>query len=556
MEQQIIDNKVESLSSDNSLGDKLSGFNIKKNTDFNWQEIADYVVAYLNKKYKLKVDDLYFHGSRLKGSWKPTSDLDIAVVCYNAPEALCNKRDENIKIPYRGLALDISVDNEGWEGLKGFDGKPWKPSFLQDVDDQGWGFKKSFLIKEAYARRQDDSLPALKRLLLKGYDTAQWHLHENHPEFDICDSYDGNFFSIAKLISNLQYSAPIFEASHVQCLCYLICTSSTNPDLEPVIVDWRGTAETGRTVDRKDKTDRIRDFRDFYQTYSEKLKSIEDNKYLSGQFSEPSAGIYSFDVTLYDETYYNVNAMQEMRDKALEIILEEAKRYGIKVEDAHVAGNAYIVQTQELLSYYEFSPEDLRDIEWTIIHRREQLEELMFEVDNLIDWLSSTQDEINRYLLEFEQSSTSDIQDEVKNKYSSLEKQSKLNVNLARQFFQQESTRGVVEDKILNELQIELIIIYGSLYRSQKFCEDKSLDIRNDAMSDELYEEWEKKYPKDPAFIWSATLTSSDFLIILNQLQRAKTDKEKILAINIALTTAHDMGNVLGEEYENLRAKA
>jgi len=86
--------------------------------------------------------------------------------------------------------------------------------------------------------KQDLSLPIFQNLLQMGYDFLIWHLNESeHTMIDICDELDGQEFNLDEFISGLQYSAPIFEKSHVGCNCWMEVRSRTNPDLAPVRVE-------------------------------------------------------------------------------------------------------------------------------------------------------------------------------------------------------------------------------------------------------------------------------------------------------------------------------
>lgn len=186
------------------------------------------------------------------------------------------------------------------------------------------------------------------------------------------------------------------------CYCYLLCYSTTNPDLEMVVCDWTGIGEEGRIVDRQDRSTLKEDFYKLFGEYQKALETVETNKFITGEYSDPDSGLYSFDITMYDDTYFNVNEVNEVRDKVLEVVLDTADRYGIKVEDANIAGNYLLVQTNDLLEYYRFSKSDFMDVEWNYEPRRQELVNVMLNLQNLQDWLKSTQDNLNKLLMEIE----------------------------------------------------------------------------------------------------------------------------------------------------------
>ena len=150
--------------------------------------------------------------------------------------------------------------------------------------------------------------------------------------------------------------------------------------------------------------------------------------------------------------------------------------------------------------------------------------------------------------------------------YREMKKQAKLNINMVRRFYEQESKRGVVDDKILDELLVDLVQTYSILYETQKkFFWLMATKKYNSMYNQDPYtaEEWADNrlldsFPqydllKTPGFIASMTFPPAQALEILNRLENAKTDKQKILAINEALNQAHDAGNILGDEYDALR---
>jgi len=145
-----------------------------------------------------------------------------------------------------------------------------------------------------------------------------------------------------------------------------------------------------------------------------------------------------------------------------------------------------------------------------------------------------------------------------------------LNLNTIKQFFLQESKRGVVDDKILNELQVDLIRVYEDMYSTQVMYDDmqenpekyfageaflNSPDFLDDPFieNETAFEEIQRRLPKAQVISMSATYTPEMLKEVLSKLKRAKTDKQKIIAINEALNQAHDSGNILGQDYDNLR---
>jgi len=439
-------------------------------------------------------------------------------------------------------------------------------NMLAPVDYERLGFdeyeslRQRLAIKKTARRaRQDDSLPVLRKLISMGYDKAQWHIHELlHKEVDICDEYNGKIFDLKQMTSNLRYSAPIFEHSHVNCYCYLLCYSTTNPELETAIVDWTGIEEGGRVVDRADAGERKEDFERLFDKYREDLDNIENNSYIHGEFGEPEAGIYSFDLTMYDDTYFNVNELQEIRDKVLELVLDRADRYGITVEDAEIAGNSMIVQTSAMLRNYDFSKEDWVEVEWTYNKRREELINVIMDLSKLQDWLKVTQDSINNLLLEIEQKNANQQMD----KFSGLRKTSKLNLNTIRQFFTQERDRGVVDDKILDELQVELIVMFTQIRNILKVHEDHEHEYNVEdyhwvEFRDKLIIKYLPEAEDYSDIAWESLSHMYHWTQaedVVEVLEKAKTDKEKILAINQALNEGHYSGFMLGEAYNSFRS--
>lgn len=216
------------------------------------------------------------------------------------------------------------------------------------------------------------------------------------------EQYDDNVYCVSVPNETLLVRSNGKVLFSGNCRCFLICYSTTNPDLEYITIDWRGMSETGRVVDRQDKEDRRRDFYKFYNEYEEALNNLKTNKFLTGKHSEPENGYYSFDITVYGDYGYNQNVRNHLKDEILEIILNEAQRYGIKVDDAWIAGNDYVISTDNSLSMYEFSKTDLMDITWTLEDRRKDLQGLMMDLKNLENFLTFTQEKINEVLMKYD----------------------------------------------------------------------------------------------------------------------------------------------------------
>lgn len=88
------------------------------------------------------------------------------------------------------------------------------------------------LSKKAFwAPPQDRSLPTLKRALELGYDRFTWHTNARPDQDEMCLSMDGYDGTIDELLGNLAHNAPIYETTHVGCLCELELYSTTNPEL-------------------------------------------------------------------------------------------------------------------------------------------------------------------------------------------------------------------------------------------------------------------------------------------------------------------------------------
>lgn len=148
-----------------------------------------------------------------------------------------------------------------------------------------------------------------------------------------------------------------------------------------------------------------------------------------------------------------------------------------------------------------------------------------------------------------------------------------VDLNLVKKFYQQESTKGFVDDSVLNSLWVDLINIYQKIYETQKFLEDASehpydflngtekIIFDNDRFISERSKQmwfWDLMKSKFPEKVESLSITySSDKAKeVLYRLENSKSDREKILAIDNALHQYHVEGNLLGidiEEYDKLR---
>ena len=185
------------------------------------------------------------------------------------------------------------------------------------------------------------------------------------------------------------------------CFCWLLCFSSTDKDLGWMVIDWKGEGESGRTVDRTNPKERKQEFQDLYQTYEETLNDLAENKFLTGKLSEPETGIYSFDVSLYNEENYDPNTLRQLDDELLQIILDQATQYGVPVNNAQLEGFEYVF-TSYPLSTYQFTPEELREIAWRFKKRSPELQSVITDINKMKDFLIYTQDKLNAKLQEFE----------------------------------------------------------------------------------------------------------------------------------------------------------
>lgn len=257
------------------------------------------------------------------------------------------------------------------------------------IDNTG----KKFIIRG----KEWESKREIYRISLKNSKVVRRYKIE---EFD----YDGRVYCVSVPNSTLLVRSNGKVNFSGNCLCRLTCYSSTNPELDTIVVDYTGGYVEELKLDRKDKKDRQKKFMDKFNAYRDKLDNIRTNKFITGTYSEPDNGIYSFDYTLYNnnEYYYQQNNMQELNDRILDIILTKAKKYRIGVEDAKASAMHYIVTTSLDLIDYDFSLEDFRGLSWTLMERFNYLNELMYELNNLENWLIETNEAINDLLLKIE----------------------------------------------------------------------------------------------------------------------------------------------------------
>lgn len=67
-----------------------------------------------------------------------------------------------------------------------------------------------------YPRRQDMSLEPLLQLLEKGYNMVTFEAGST--SCPICKRLNGRTWTLQEFVTGLQFSAPLYERSHVQCL--------------------------------------------------------------------------------------------------------------------------------------------------------------------------------------------------------------------------------------------------------------------------------------------------------------------------------------------------
>ena len=85
--------------------------------------------------------------------------------------------------------------------------------------------------------RQDMSLPTLESLLDEGYNRVTFVAHSRACKF--CKKLNGKTWTLDRFITNLYYSAPLFEHSHVNAVSS-VRVWDINGELEDVYVDYTG----------------------------------------------------------------------------------------------------------------------------------------------------------------------------------------------------------------------------------------------------------------------------------------------------------------------------
>jgi hypothetical protein len=83
--------------------------------------------------------------------------------------------------------------------------------------------------------KKDRSLDYLKRLLKKGFNKVKWVYPDSGCKK--CKRLNGKKWDLEEFIEGLEYKAPIFEHSHVNCNCYL---EVSNDDGEVLELNWKG----------------------------------------------------------------------------------------------------------------------------------------------------------------------------------------------------------------------------------------------------------------------------------------------------------------------------
>lgn len=86
-------------------------------------------------------------------------------------------------------------------------------------------FSDSFLanrkgIMNIEAAQKDNSLSYLEELLSRGFTEVEWKSSEN--DCRICQDLNSHKWNLQEFIDGLVHEAPIFEKSHVGCLCSVI----------------------------------------------------------------------------------------------------------------------------------------------------------------------------------------------------------------------------------------------------------------------------------------------------------------------------------------------
>jgi len=81
----------------------------------------------------------------------------------------------------------------------------------------------------------DESLEILKDLLNEGYVEVEWEIHEHG--CSKCNELHGKTWTLEEFIEHLNHEAPIFEHSHVNCICKVIVR---NLEGDEIRVNWEG----------------------------------------------------------------------------------------------------------------------------------------------------------------------------------------------------------------------------------------------------------------------------------------------------------------------------
>jgi len=97
------------------------------------------------------------------------------------------------------------------------------------------GKTRSEIIK-IIAAETDMSLYELQNALDDGFDTVEWIWDEF--DYDICYDLDKQTWSLEDFIADLNYEAPIFEKSHVNCQCSIRVSNSKTGEIK--IVNYTG----------------------------------------------------------------------------------------------------------------------------------------------------------------------------------------------------------------------------------------------------------------------------------------------------------------------------
>lgn len=249
------------------------------------------------------------------------------------------------------------------------------------------------------------------------YDNSIKKLNYDHWKINLKNSINANFRSMK--FSKMDYDDYVYclslpnETMLIRyngkiswtgnCLCQLLCFSTKDRDLPYVLVDWRGDyGEMGHVTDNSKSRERAKDFNNLYTRYRTIFDEIRNNKFLTGNQSDPDNGIYSFDVTVYGDYGYNQNVKNQLGNQILEIILNNATKYKIKVDNSSLIGNDYIIYTDNDMTFYDFTREDLINLTWNIKQRRDELNGVINDLNNLENFLIFTQEEINKLLVQYD----------------------------------------------------------------------------------------------------------------------------------------------------------